>query len=82
MKYYVIKKKTDKIRADIIDGVMKMDKDAEFVDTLEDCDIAVLQQGWTKSKTAVEEKERAYFKLKKQCKEGYVYTDRYTAHLN
>jgi len=59
-----------------------MDKGAEIVNKIEDCDIVILQQGWTRSKIAVAEKNRASFELKKNCREGYLYTDKYKVHLN
>ena len=34
---------------------------AEIVNKIEDCDIAILQQGWTRSKTAIAEKDQASF---------------------
>ena len=82
MRYYIIKKKSADINTDIINGIRKIDNTAEFVDILEDCDFAVLQQGWTRSKTAVAERNRALFELKKTCREGYVYVDKYKVVLN
>ncbi len=77
MKYYIIKAKSVSIREDIIQVLNQIDKDAEIVGKIEDCDIAILQHGWTRSKTAVAEKNFASLKLRKPCREGYVYTDKY-----
>lgn len=82
MKYYIIKAKSVSIREDIVQGLNQIDKDAEIVNKIEDCDIAILQHGWTRSKTAVVEKNFASLKLRKPCREGYVYTDKYKVHLN
>ena len=82
MKYYIIKKKSASVNQNIIDGIRIMDNNAEFVKNLEDCNIAILQQGWTHSRTAVAEKNRASFELRIPCREGYVYTDKYNVHLN
>ena len=82
MKYYIIKAKSVSVRADILQGLHQMDENAEIVNKIEDCDIVVLQQGWTHSKTAIAEKNRAYFELKRPCREGYLYTDKYKVHLN
>ena len=82
MKYYIIKKKSAAIRQDILDGIRRTDNNAKVVDELENCDIAVLQQGWTMSRTAVAERNRALSELHKPCREGYLYTDKYKAHVN
>ena len=82
MKYYIIKKRSSPVRKVIIDGLHAMDRDAEIVDTLEECDVAILQQGWARSKVAVAEKLRASDELKKPCKEGYLYTDKYAVQAN
>ena len=82
MKYYIIKAKSVSIREDIVQGLNQIDKDAEIVNKIEDCDIAILQHGWTCSKAAVAEKNFVSLKLRKPCREGYVYTDKYKVHLN
>ena len=82
MKYYIIKAKSVSVREDILQGLRRMDKDAEIVDRIEDCDVAILQQGWTRSKTAIAEKNRASFDFKKPCREGYLYTDKYKVRVN
>ena len=70
------------MRADMLEGIRRLDKEAEIVDSLDECDIAVLQHGWTMSRTAVTEKNRASFELRKPCREGYLYTDKYAAHIS
>lgn len=82
MKYYIIKAKSVSVREDILQGLHQVDKNAEIVSKIEDCDIVILQQGWTHSKTAIAEKDQASFELKKPCREGYLYTDKYKVHLN
>jgi len=74
MKYYVIKKRSEKIQENLIEGIRDIDPSPEFVDALEDCDIAVMQRGWTRSKAAVDEWNRALHVLGKTCSEGYNYT--------
>lgn len=81
MKYYIIKAKSVSIRENIVQGLNQIDKDAEIVNKIENCDIAILQHGWTRSKTAVAEKNFASL-IRKPCREGYVYTDKYKVHLN
>ena len=82
MKYYIIKAKSVSVREDILQGLRQMDKSADIVNKIEDCDIAILQQGWTRSKTAIAEKDQASYGFKKPCREGYLYTDKYKVHLN
>ena len=82
MKYYIIKPTNNKIDENIINGIKELDKNAEIVYTLEDCDIVVLQKGWTRSKNACDERNRAYFELKKPCKEAHIYLTYETIHLN
>ena len=82
MNYYIIKKKREKIREDILDGIFHIDKEANIVDSIEKADVAVLQQGWTRSRIAVAEQIRASQKLHIKCQEGYLYTDKYSVHLN
>ena len=80
MTYYIIKKKCDQVSDELITGIKHLDKHATFTDKLEDCDIAVMQRGWTKSKIATHEWNRAVSELHKPCKEGYLYTDKYAVH--
>lgn len=80
MFYYIIKPKHAYIHDDLIDGIKRMDKDAKIVKKLELCDIAVLQKGWARSQLAMIEYHKA-IALKKQIKEGYLYTDRYSANV-
>ena len=82
MKYYIIKAKSVSIQEDLVHGICQLDKDAEIVNKIEESDVVVLQQGWTRSKNAVKEKSRAYSTLGKPCREGYLYTDKYKVHLN
>ena len=80
MIYYIIKKKCEKEDKNLIAGIKHLDKHAEFTDKLENCDIAVMQHGWTKSKVATHEWNRAVSERHKPCKEGYLYTDKYAVH--
>ena len=80
MIQYIIKKKCEKEDKELIAGIKRIDKQAKFTDKLEDCDIAVMQRGWTKSKVATHEWNRAVSELHKPCREGYLYTDKYQAH--
>ena len=82
MKYYIIKAKSVSVREDILQGLHQMDENVEIVNKIEDCDIVILQQGWTRSKTAIAEKDQASFDLKKPCHEGYLYTDKYKVRIN
>ena len=78
MKYYIIRPKCSKKDKKLIAGIMQIDPDAVITDNLEDCDIAVMQRNWTRSKYAVEIYEKAA-KLHKRRDEGYLYTDKYKA---
>ena len=49
---------------------------------IDDCDIGILQKGWSRSKVAVLERNRLISELGKRCDEWYVYIDRYSVHLN
>ena len=82
MKYYIIKAKTAHPRRDIIEGIYHYDKDFMIVSRIEDCDIVILQQGWAKSKKAVEERSYAMYELGKTCREGSYYTDKAKLQLN
>jgi len=82
MKYYIIKPNSSKVSTELMDGIKSIDTSATFVKTIEECNIAVLQKGWTNSKIAVAEMQRAIKELKLPCREGYFYTDRVKAHLN
>lgn len=81
MKIYVIKPKSVEIDERIIAGMLNIDPYPAAVNKLEDADIAVLQEGWTRSKCAVQEYHKAQ-ELHIPCREGYVYTDKYKVHLN
>ena len=78
MKYYIIRPKCSKKDKKIIFGLREMDPDAVITDSIEECDIAILQRNWTRSKHALVMKEQADM-LHKPCKEAYLYTDRYKA---
>lgn len=81
MKFHVIKPKTAEIDERIVVGMLNLDPYPVAVNKLEDADIAVLQEGWTMSKCAVEEYDKAH-ELHIPCREGYLYTDKYKIHLN
>lgn len=79
MKYYIIKQVKDPVDPNLTAGIREIDPDAEIVHSLGECDIAVLQRGWTRSRVAVTEKNRQTFVRHKPCREGYVYTERFLA---
>lgn len=81
MKFYVIKPKSAEIDEQIIAGMLNIDPQAAAVSSLKECDIAILQKGWTHSKSAVQEYHGAR-ELRIPCREGYAYTDKYKVHLN
>ena len=81
MKIYVIKSKSAEIDERIIAGMLNIDPQTAAVSSLEECDIAILQKGWTRSKSAVQEYHRAR-EMHIPCREGYLYTDKYKVHLN
>lgn len=79
MKYYIVK--VGAIDEKMINGIKRFDKKVEIVDNLNDCDIVVLQRGWTDSMEAIEEYNLAC-ELHKRCNEGYIYVDEYTVRVN
>lgn len=81
MKYYICKPKAYKVDEKIAEGIRKTDKDAAFVELLDNADVCVMQKGWTKSKVCVKEYHKAREKgiLRK---EAYIYTDSYYAKVN
>ncbi len=81
MKIYVIKPKSAEIDERIVAGMLNIDSQAVAVSSLKECDIAILQKGWTRSKNAVQEYHSAR-ELHIPCREGYLYTDKYRAHLS
>ena len=81
MLYYIIKPKRANTHDDLIDGIKSIDAEARFVKKLELCDIAVLQKGWTRSKLAMIERDKAIV-LGKQPKEEYLYTYRFSAEVS
>lgn len=82
MKYYIIKPKKDNIDTKLIEGIKSIDRNAEITDVIDECDVAVLQKGWTRSKTAVQERNHQCFERNKSCREGNVYLERYAVHVN
>ena len=58
-----------------------MDKSAEIVNRLEDCNMVIMQQGWSRSRYAVMEWNRASMELNIPCREGYLYTDAFYASV-
>ena len=81
MKIYVIKPKSAEVDERISTGMLNIDSHSAAVPSLEECDIAILQKGWTRSKSAVQEYHKAR-KMHIPCREGYLYTDKYRVHLN
>ena len=55
MHYYIIRPKRRKINRNIIRGIFEMDENAVIVEDMSEADICVLQDGWTRSRTCVEE---------------------------
>jgi len=80
MKVYIIKPKSAPVNDVLKYNIETIGTEIEFVDYLVDCDIAVLQNGWTRSTYAIKEKEMAE-KLHKRIEEGYMY-ERFKVHLN
>lgn len=58
-----------------------MDENAVIVEDMSDADICVLQDGWTRSKTCIEEYRQAE-KVHICVQESYLYTDRLVAHVS
>ena len=58
MHYYIIRPKRRKINRNIIRGIFEMDENAVIVEDMSEADICVLQDGWTRSRTCVEEYSR------------------------
>ena len=82
MKYYIIKPKSKDIDQNIIDGLNKMDKECQIVDSLYVCDIAILQKGWTRSIVCLSERDEQLNNRHKLCREAYLYTDGYKVTLD
>lgn len=82
-RIYISKPKTKDFDINIINGIISTLKgnDFSFVDNVNDADLVVMQHGWTRSNDCINDQAIA---LKKgiRCKEGYLYTDKYVAHLN
>lgn len=81
MKFYVIKPKSAEVDERISVGMLNIYPQAVAVPSLEECDIVILQKGWTRSKSAVQEYHKAK-ELHIPCREGCMYTDKYSIHLN
>lgn len=81
MHYYIIRLKRRKINRNIIRGIFEMDENAVIVEDMSEADICVLQDGWTRSKTCVEEYRQAE-KVHICVQESYLYTDRWIACIN
>ena len=81
MKYYIIKAKSVLNNEEMIEGIRSVDQEAEFVDEFVECDMAILQPGWTRSNAAVEVYKSAKNKHVK-CIEGYNYIHKFSAHIN
>lgn len=81
MKYYISKPNISKTDGNIIKGIKEIDKDCEFVESVEESDICVFQKGWTRSAICIAEYHKAR-ELKKQRRESYIYTDKYKAKIN
>ena len=81
MRYYIIKAQSVSVNEKIIAGIKESDESAVIVNSLYDCDIAVLQKGFTRSKVAVAEMKRLR-ESGKPCVEGNLYLDRYRVKIS
>lgn len=81
MKYYISKPISHKLDERIVLGIKEMDSDAIFVETLQDADICVFQNGWTKSKVCANEYHMARNKHIAR-REAYFFTDKYSVKPN
>jgi len=82
MKYYIIKPQNRPIDSKIIEGLKKVDREYNIVDSLDSCDIAVLQRGWTRSKVCVADWKKQVNERHKPCKEGYLFTNKFKVQLS
>ena len=80
MRYYIIKPRSKVVNSDLLDEILKTDKDAVLVSNLRDCNIAVLQDNWCRSKHAIAEWHKAE-SLGIKCIEEYAYNI-FNVHLN
>ena len=80
MKYYISKPISYQLDGALIEGIQRMDPDAEFVNNLYHADICVFQKGWTKSRVCVTDYHLARNKKIKR-EEGYLYTDKWNIKL-
>lgn len=81
MKYYISKPVSHKLDERIVSGIKEIDSESEFVETLQDADICVFQNGWTKSKVCVAEYHLARDKHIDR-KEAHLFIDKYLVKLN
>lgn len=81
MHYYIIRPKRRKINRNIIRGIFEMDENAVIVEDMNKADICVLQDGWTRSKTCVEEYRQAE-KVHICVQESYLYTNRWNVYVS
>ena len=81
MKYYILKAKSALIDENIINGIKESDSKAVIVSSSDDCDIAVLQKGFTRSKVAVAEFKRLR-ESGKPYREGNLYLERWNAKIS
>lgn len=81
MHYYIIRPKRRKINRNIIRGIFEMDENAVIVEDMNEADICVLQDGWTRSRTCVEEYRQAE-KVHICVQESYLYTDRWNVYVS
>ncbi len=81
MRYYIVKAQSVSVNEKIVDGIMESDKCAVFVNAPDDCDVAVLQKGFTRSKCAVAEMKRLR-ESGKPCVEGNLYLERCRAKIS
>lgn len=73
MKYYIIKPKSASVSKRLMEQIKYSTiVDVEFVNNLEDCDVAVLQHGWDRSKYANNERLKAINMNKKILTEVYT----------
>lgn len=81
MKYFIIKPKTSAVNSKLIEGIKRTDPVAVITDSLQDSDVVILQDGWTRSRYSILEYKEAE-RLNKDRRMGYLYLDEYQVHLN
>ena len=70
MKYYIVKPMLAKTDTNLLNGIRWSDPKAVIVKKMDECNQAVLQKKWNKSKSAIRKKKRL-MELGKPCSEGY-----------